>query len=150
MRRNKLMVVIFLFCFAVTYSLYPCPKECPTCWLKFKNSLTSIILPLKKTNTGTYMISLKNLRAELEKARIGDKLIVELKLGNRKIIKLGIHTPKILAKGTTVLEKYNSMGKVSCNLPRGIKLIPTSAQLIVRDVTGRFKTSKLVQLEITP
>ena len=96
------------------------------------------------------MISLINLRTEIEKARIGDKLIVELKLGNRNIIKLGTHTPKVLTKGTTLLEKYNSMGKVSCNLPRGIKLMPTSAQLIVRDVTGRFKSTKLVQLEVNP
>jgi len=96
------------------------------------------------------MISLKNLKAEIEKARIGDKLIVELKLGNRNIIKLGTHTPKILTKGTTLLEKYNSMGKISCQQPKGMKLMPTTGILIVRDVTGKFKSSKLIQLEITP
>jgi hypothetical protein len=120
------------------------------CWQKFKNSTTTIILSVEKADNNTHLISLKNLRTEIEKARIGDKLIVELQLGNGNIIRLGTHTPKILTKGTTLLEKYNSMGKVSFRPPKGFKLMPTLAQLIVRDVSGKFKSSKLVQLKVTP
>jgi hypothetical protein len=96
------------------------------------------------------VISLKNLKTEIEKARIGDKLIVELKLGNGKPINIGSFTPQIVTRSTQILEKYNSMGKVSCLLPKDLKMMPTSAQLIVRDVTGKFKSSKLVQLKVTP
>ena len=149
---KKYATILFLIVFFVasSYLVYPCPKNCPHCWLKFKNSPTNINLTMKKTSTGTYMISLGNLKTEIEKARIGDKLIVELKLGNRKIIKLGSFSPRIISRGTTLLEKYNSMGNVSYQLPKGMKLIPTSAQLIVRDASGKFKSTKLVQLRITP
>jgi len=150
MRRNKLMVILFLFCFAVTYFLYPCPRGCPECWQKFKNSPATIILHVEKADDNTYLISLKNLKKELEKARIGDKLIVELKLGNGKPINIGSFTPQIVTRSTQILEKYRSMGKVSYRPPKGLKLIPSSAQLIVRDVTGRFKSTKLVQLELIP
>jgi len=149
MKRNKLVAIffVFIFCFAVTYFLYPCPNGCPACWLKFNKSTTSIILPVEKGDNNSYMISLKNLRTELEKARIGDRLIVELKLGNTKVINMGTHTPRVTRSGQTKQEKYNSMSKIPCLLPEGMRLMPTSAQLIVRDVTGRFKSTKLVQLK---
>jgi hypothetical protein len=152
MKRDKLVVIllVFIFGFMTSNHLHPRPRECPMCWQIFKNSTTTIILPVEKADDNTHLISLKNLRTELEKARIGDKLIVELKLGNGNIIRLGNHTPKVLTKGTSLLEKYNSMGKVSFLPPKGLKLIPTSGQLIIRDVSGRFKASKLVQLELNP
>jgi hypothetical protein len=96
------------------------------------------------------MISLKNLRTEIEKARIGDKLIVEFQLGNGNIIRLGTHTPKILTRGTTLLEKYNSMGKVSCLLPQGMKLMPSTGKLIIKDISGKFKSTKTVQFAEVP
>jgi len=85
---------------------------------------------------------------EIEKARIGDKLIVELQLGNEKAIKVGTFSPQVIRTETKILEKYNSMGKVSYRLPLGMKLMPTSALLIIKDITGKFTSSKLVQFKV--
>ena len=112
--------------------------------------MITIIFPVEKADRNTYIISLKNLRTELEKARIGDRLTIELKLGNAKVIKMGSFSPLVLRSKEKILEKYNSMGNVSCQLPNGMKLMPASAQLIVKDVSGRFITSKIVQLKVAP
>ena len=152
MKRDKLGVVllVFIFSFVTSYLLFPCPKDCVACWNKFKSSTTTIILAVEKADDNTHLISLKNLRAELEKARIGDNLIVELKLGEAEIIKMGTFSPKVITSETKILEKYQAMAKVSFKLPDELKGIPTSAQLIVRDVSGKFKSTKSVQIEITP
>ena len=67
MKRNKLAMILFLFCFVTSYSLYPCPKDCVECWLKFKNSPATIILPFETAANNTYMISLSSLKSEIEK-----------------------------------------------------------------------------------
>jgi len=152
MKRDKLVAIffVFIFCFATFSHLSSCPNGCPHCWQKFNKSLATIILPVEKADRNTYMISLENLKAEIEKARIGDKLIVELKLGNGKPINIGSFTPQIVTRSTQILEKYNSMGKVSCLLPKDLKMMPATGRLIIRDVSGKFKSSKLVQLKFTP
>jgi len=80
MKRNMVIGILFLFVFsAVTAHLlhpYP-PKECPSCWQQFKSSKTTIILPVEKTDDNTHLISLKNLKAELEKQMLFDSVDME-------------------------------------------------------------------------
>ena len=150
MKRNKRAVIFLVSIFGVMTSnhLLPRPRTCPYCWEQFKSSRTTIILAVEKADDTTYLISLKNLRAELEKARIGDRLTVELKLGETGVIKIGTFSPLVLTEGITIKEKYEAMAKVPFKLPQELKVIPTSGQLVVKDFSGKFTSSKLVKIEI--
>ena len=152
MKRDKLVAIFLVLIFGfMTSTLHARPpKDCPSCWQEFKSSGTTIILTVEKTGDTTHLISLKNLRTELEKAKIGDRLIVELKLGKADVIKIGSFSPRVLREGETIKEKYETMAEVSFKLPEELKVMPTSGLLVVKDVRGKFTSSKLVEIEIAP
>ena len=70
-----------------------------------------------------------------------------MKLGKADVIKIGFFSPRVITEGTTIQEKYEAMAKVSFKLPEGLKEIPASGQLVVKDASGEFTSSKLVKID---
>ena len=148
MKRILTIVFFGIFAFSVLSSiLYPLPpKDCPYCWVKFNKSLNQRIMPIEKISNSKYEIGLSQLRSDLEKARIGDILSLELILGKDSVVKLGTYTPVILQKESTILEEYRGMGKVLFNLPEGMKQVPVTGVLVIKTSKGQIKSIKTVQL----
>ena len=144
---SSVIIIILLFYFLSTY-IHPLPpRDCGVCWLKFNKSHDHRIFPIEKINISRYEIGLSQLRSNLEKARIGDILSLELIFGKDNVVKLGTYTPVILRKERTILEQYRVMGKVLFSLPKGMKIMPATALLVIKTSMGKIKSIKTIQLD---
>ena len=148
MKRILTSVIFGIFIFSwISFNLHPLPPGgCPSCWLKFNKSQKQRIFPITNISNSKYEIGLSQLRSDLEKARIGDILLLELELGNDSIVKLGTYTPVILRREKTILGQYRGMGKVSFSLPEGITKLPATALLRINTSKGKTKSIKTIQL----
>ena len=143
---SSVIIVILFCCFLSRYILPLPPQGCPDCWLKFNKSPDHRILPITNISNSKYEIGLSQLRSNLEKARIGDIISLELILGEDSVVKLGTYTPVIQRRENTILEQYRSMGKVSFSLPDGMKQIPATGVLVIKTSKGKTKSIKTIQL----
>ena len=148
MKRILTSVIFGIFIFSwISFNLHPLPPGgCPSCWLKFNKSQKQRIFPITNISNSKYEIGLSQLRSDLEKARIGDILLLELILGKDSIVKLGTYTPIILKREKSILEQYRGMGKVSFRLPDGMKKLPASGVLVIKTSKGKIESIKTVQL----
>ena len=148
MKRILTFVFFGIFAFSVLSSiLYPLPpRGCGSCWVKFNKLSEQRIFPIEKISNSKYEIGLSRLRSNLEKARIGDTLSLELILGKDNVVKLGTYTPVILRREKGILEQYRGMGKVSFSLPEGMKKLPATGVLVIKTSKGKIESIKTIQL----
>lgn len=115
--------------------------------MKFNKSLEQRIFPIENISISEYEIGLSQLRSNLEKARIGDILSLELILGKDSVVKLGTYTPVILRREKVILEQYRGMGKVSFSLPDGMKQIPSTGVLVIKTSKGKIESIKTIHFD---